>query len=173
MQNCCPLCVCLVCGTCVWPVLVLVLSPDLSPIHCPKSFSRVAKTRSLRLIRSCRTDHLGEARRHLDIRQRNLRNVVFLLGEERPNKMWSAYRVQHGGPTARRLCKMCHAVFAQNEGPSKCAQQTVCKIAAGFASVWFMAHALGPCLFWCCRFISLPFLVQRTSLVLRAAILSV
>ena len=161
--------VCLVCGTCVSPVLVLMLSPNLSPNHCPKSFARVAMTRSLHVIRFCWTDYLGEARHHLEIRQWNLRNVVFLWAEERPNKMWSAFHVQHGGPTARRLCKMCHAVFAQIGGPTKCAQQTVCKIAARFVSVWFMAHVLGPCLFWCSRFISLPFLVQRASLLLRTA----
>ena len=106
-------------------------------------------------------------------RQQHLRNVVSLLGTGRRNKMWSAYRVQHGGSTAGRLCKKCHAVFVQTGGPTKCAQQTVRKIVVRFVSVWFMAHVIGLCLFWCSRFISLPFLVRRASLLLRTADLSV
>ena len=86
--------------------------------------------------------------------------------------MCFANRVQHGGSTAGRLCKMCCADLVQNGGPTKCAEQTVCKIVARFVFVWFVANVSGPCLFWCSLPISLPSIAQRASLVLRRPDLS-
>ncbi len=98
-QNCCPLCECLVYGTCDWPVLVLVLPLYLPPIPCPKGFSLVANSRSLRLTRSCLT---GRPRLITSLLNRRVRR-------HRPTK-WAKCAVQTLCKTEAQqsvLCRPC------------------------------------------------------------------